>query len=173
MTLKFFALIFASVFLIHCTASSTTTQKKEGTTAATTNQKLKGSIETYFEDRSQCFIYSEDPLLVGLRANADSSDWINCTDGGDTQLEMNFCAAADACLEIRRMNAFKAEVLLKKPEQEQAFLKDLWKELQAIEKAAEKEGKSFEGGSMKPLVVSATRTTLLEKKRAEMRAKWL
>ena len=172
MTLKFFIFIlFANVFLMHCTTSSTTSTKN--TVTATETKEIKSTIQIYFEKRNQCFIYSEDPLLVGIRANADTSDWFDCTDGGETQLELNFCAAATACLEIRKMKALKEEVLSKKPEKEQAFLKDLWKELQAVEASAQKEGKKYEGGSMRPLIVSSERATLLEKKRAALRVKWL
>lgn len=195
-SITFLLLLFISILFLQCNTNNTNSEEHTNADSSTSQvdsiisdsmpstsapesttvdnartQELKELVQDYYKERNRCIIVSEEPLKVKI--SESDKEAIDCSGGGDNQLEMNFCSAADACLEIKKTKDLTEQILQQYPDKQQEFLEQLWTTLQAVEAAAIKAGKKYEGGSMQPSVITATQSTELVKARALLQQKWL
>lgn len=123
-------------------------------------------------EESGLVIESVNPLTIKI--SSEEEELIDCSEGGNNQLEMNFCSKAKRVLAARAFRhaydsvqvvliekyKYSAEVFAAK-QQEQA--KTMFHFVQFVQGQAVAEGEEYEGGSMQPLIENEKATSLYEK----------
>jgi hypothetical protein len=130
--------------------------------------ELQDSIELYFERHSHCTILDKEPLRIKVSKD-DTEPAILCNKA-ETQLEMNFCAAAQVCVEIENMQNLLQRIRFDNNENRYLFLQGLWVYLNRVEIVANQSGRAYEGGSMQRMVVLNRKSELLAQKNTEYAA---
>ncbi len=173
--MKIYCLLFLGLLGVQCDSSDTpsatlptTPPSIAASIVSPAIQALQDSMDLYIRGKDNCDVVSEEPFMVAFYG--DTSDLVDCSFGGDNQLEMNVCSQVAACLVEKELRTLIEEHLAQHPAQQEAFLQEILVFLEDAQQKARQAGARYEGGSMQASVVNRTFGSLLEEKNKELTA---